>query len=90
MLFGMLAYAMAFGASYTVDRFDGGDDWSYGLYRLEPVAAFLNGVLLFPMVGYILWESYQRFLTPVVIDPVMTLVIAFADLLVNAGSVYVV
>ena len=72
MLFDMLAYAMAFGASYTAERFEGGQSWSFGLHRLEPFAAFLNGVLLLPMVGYILWESYQRFLDPVTIDPMLT------------------
>lgn len=89
MLFDMLAYAMAFSASYTAERFEGGEAWSYGLHRLEPVAAFLNGFLLVPMVGYILWESYQRFLDPVSIDPVLTLVVATGGLLVNVGSVYV-
>lgn len=89
MLFDMLAYAMAFGASYTAERFEGGEAWSYGLHRLEPVAAFLNGILLVPMVGYILWESYQRFLNPVDIDPVLTLVVATGGLLVNIGSVYI-
>jgi cobalt-zinc-cadmium efflux system protein len=76
MLFDMLAYVMAFSAGYTADRFERGGTWSYGLHRLEPVAAFLNGILLVPMVGYILWESYQRFLNPVSIDPVLTIVIA--------------
>lgn len=90
MLFDMLAYVMAFGARYTAERFEGGEEWSYGLHRLETVAAFLNGVLLVPMVGYILWESYQRFLDPVTIDPAMTLLIAVAGLLVNIGSVYIV
>jgi cobalt-zinc-cadmium efflux system protein len=89
MLFDVLAYAMAFAASYTAERFDGGEEWSYGLHRLEPVAAFLNGVLLLPMVGYILWESYQRFLEPVAINPELTLIIATGGLLVNVGSVYV-
>ena len=89
MLFDMLAYAMAFSASYTAERFEGGQSWSFGLHRLEPVAAFLNGILLLPMVGYILWESYQRFLDPVAIDPVLTLVIAVGGLLVNLGSVYI-
>lgn len=89
MLFDMLAYAMAFGASYTAERFEGGESWSYGLHRLEPAAAFLNGVLLVPMIGYILWESYQRFLEPVVLDPVLTLVIATGGLAVNLVSVYV-
>jgi len=89
MLFDMLAYVMAFGAGYTAERFEGGEAWSYGLHRLEPVAAFLNGVLLIPMVGYIVWESYQRFLNPVDIDPILTLVIAVGGLLVNLGSVYI-
>ncbi|WP_254538824.1 cation diffusion facilitator family transporter [Halomarina litorea] len=89
MLFDMLAYVMAFAASYTAERYDGGDEWSYGLHRLEPAAAFLNGALLLPMVGYILWESYQRFVDPVDIDPVLTLIIAIGGLLVNVGSVYI-
>lgn len=89
MLFDMLAYVMAFSASYTADRFEGGDQWSYGLHRLEPVAALLNGLLLVPMVGYILWEAYKRFLDPVAIDPVLTLIIATGGLLVNVGSVYI-
>jgi len=89
MLFDMLAYVMAFSAGYTVERFDSGDTWSYGFHRLEPVAAFLNGLLLIPMVGYIVWESYQRFLDPVSIDPVLTILIGIGGLLVNLGSVYI-
>jgi cobalt-zinc-cadmium efflux system protein len=89
MLFDMLAYVMAFAAGYTAERFEGGKSFSYGLHRLEPVAAFLNGILLVPMVGYIVWESYQRFLEPVSIDPTLTLLIATGGLLVNVGSVYV-
>lgn len=89
MLFDMLAYVMAFSAGYTAERFERGGTWSYGLHRLEPVAAFLNGILLIPMVGYIVWESYQRFLDPVSIDPVLTIIIATGGLLVNLGSVYI-
>jgi cobalt-zinc-cadmium efflux system protein len=89
MLFDMLAYVMAFSASYAAERFDRGDEWSYGLHRLEPVAAFLNGILLIPMVGYIVWEAYKRFLEPVSINAELTLVIATGGLLVNIGSVFV-
>lgn len=89
MLFDMLAYVMAFSAGYAAERFDGGETWSYGLHRIEPVAAFLNGVLLIPMVAYIVWEAYQRFLDPVSIDIGLTLVVAVGGLLVNLGSVYV-
>jgi len=89
MLFDALAYVMAFGASYVADRYDVSDRWSYGLHRIEPLAAFLNGVLLVPMVGFILWESYQRFLTPVDIGVVPTLTIAVGGLAINVGSVLV-
>lgn len=89
MLFDALAYVMAFAAAYVADHYGDGEEWSYGLHRLEPFAAFLNGVLLLPMVGFILWESYQRFLTPIEIGTGPTLAIAFGGLLVNVGSVYV-
>ncbi|MFB6092797.1 MAG: cation diffusion facilitator family transporter [Haloquadratum sp.] len=89
MLFDALAYVMAFAASHLAARYEGSRQWSYGLHRLEPLAAFLNGVLLVPMVGFILWESYQRFLTPVDIGTVPTLAIALGGLVVNVGSVAV-
>ncbi len=89
MLFDALAYVMAFLASYVADRYGENDRWSYGLHRLEPLSAFLNGVLLFPMVGFILWESFQRFLDPVAISTGPTLVIALGGLVVNVASVSV-
>jgi cobalt-zinc-cadmium efflux system protein len=89
MLFDALAYVMAFAAAFVADHYGDSDRWSYGLHRLEPLAAFLNGLLLLPMVGYILWESYQRFLDPVTIGTGPTLAIATGGLLVNVGSVYV-
>lgn len=57
MLFDALAYVMAFSAAYVATNYDVSNRWSYGLHRLEPLAAFLNGALLIPMVGYILYEA---------------------------------
>ncbi|WP_049900761.1 cation diffusion facilitator family transporter [Natrinema sp. J7-1] len=89
MLFDALAYVMAFAAAYVAERYGDGDRWSYGLHRLEPFAAFLNGLLLLPMVGFILWESVQRFLDPIAIGTGPTIAIAIGGLLVNVGSVVV-
>lgn len=89
MLFDALAYVMAFTASRVAERYDASDRWSYGLHRLEPLSAFINGLLLVPMVGFILWESYRRFLEPVDIGTGPTVAIAAGGLLVNLGSVYV-
>lgn len=88
MLFDALAYVLAFGAAYVSRRSEPSEYWSYGLDRVEPFTAFLNGILLVPMVGYLVWESYQRFLTPVEIDPMMTAGLATGGLLVNFASVY--
>jgi cobalt-zinc-cadmium efflux system protein len=90
MLFDALAYVMAFGASYIAGSYEGSERWSYGLHRLEPLSAFLNGVLLVPMVIYILYASYQRFLDPIAISTGPTLAIAVGGLVVNLASVYVI
>ncbi|WP_433623535.1 cation diffusion facilitator family transporter [Halomicrococcus sp. NG-SE-24] len=89
MLFDALAYVLAYGAASVADRSDASDEWSYGLHRLEPLAAFANGLFLVPMVVYILYESYQRFLDPVSIGTGPTLALAVAGLGVNLVSVYV-
>ncbi|MDS0478417.1 cation diffusion facilitator family transporter [Natrinema sp. 1APR25-10V2] len=89
MLFDALAYVIAYGATVIARRSNPGGRWSYGLHRIEPFAAFLNGVLLVPMVGYLVWESYQRYLSPVDIDAGMTLVLATGGLVINLASVYV-
>ena len=80
MLFDALAYVMAFGAALVAERYEVSDRWSYGLHRLEPLSAFLNGALLLPMVGFILYESYQRFLDPIAIGTGPTLAIEYTGI----------
>jgi cobalt-zinc-cadmium efflux system protein len=89
MLFDALAYVVALGATLVARRSDPDGRWSYGLHRVEPFAAFLNGLLLVPMVGFLVWESYRRFRSPVDIDTTMTMLLAAGGLLVNLASVYV-
>lgn len=89
MLFDALAYVVALGATVVARRSDPSGRWSYGLHRVEPFAAFLNGVLLVPMVGYLLYESYRRYLSPVEVDATATALLAAGGLLVNLSSVYV-
>lgn len=90
MLFDALAYVMAFAASYVAARYGTDDRYSFGLHRLEPLSAFVNGALLLPMVGFILYEAYQRFVDPVAIATGPTLTIAIGGLVVNLLSVYVI
>lgn len=89
MLFDAIAYGMALAAAVVAEHYEGSDRWSYGLHRLEPLSAFLNGALLIPMVGYVLYESYRRFLTPTDIVAGPTLALALGGLAVNLLSVWV-
>jgi cobalt-zinc-cadmium efflux system protein len=89
MLFDALAYVIVLGATVVAQRSNPGGRWSYGLHRIEPFAAFLNGVLLIPMVLFIVYESYQRFLSPVEINTTMTLLLATSGLGINLAAVYV-
>lgn len=89
MLFDGLAYIIALGATWISHRSNPSGQWTYGLHRVEPFAAFLNGVLLVPMVVYLVYESYTRYLSPVEINATMTILLAIAGFLINLGSVYV-
>jgi len=89
MLFDALAYVLAFGAAHLASSRSASGRWSYGLHRLEPLSAFLNGALLVPMVAVILYESVQRFLHPVDVAAGPTLAIAAGGLAVNLLSVWV-
>jgi len=88
MLFDATAYMIAFGSAFMAERKEGSKFWSFGYHRMETMAAFFNGALLIPMAGYILWESYQRFLNPVEIGIGPTIAIGFGGLIVNVASVY--
>ncbi|WP_232688756.1 cation diffusion facilitator family transporter [Halobacterium zhouii] len=89
MLFDATAYVFAWAAAVVVARSDPGERWTYGLARAEPFAAFVNGLLLVPTVGYLLYESYQRFLDPTAINAQMTILLGAFGLGINLFSVYV-
>ncbi|MGE0687477.1 MAG: cation diffusion facilitator family transporter, partial [Dehalococcoidia bacterium] len=61
---------------------------TYGYYRLEMLAALLNGLLLIAIAGYILIEAYLRFSDPPEFDGVPTLVVASVGLLVNLFAAF--
>jgi cobalt-zinc-cadmium efflux system protein len=56
---------------------------SYGYYRLEILAALINGVLLWIIAGYILYEAYTRIDSPHALDGLAILLTAAAGLAVN-------
>jgi len=56
---------------------------TYGYYRAEVVAAFLNGILLWVIVVLIFYEAFQRFQRPSEVESLNMLIIAFSGLAAN-------
>ena len=59
---------------------------TFGLYRLEVLAALANGVLLFVVAGYVLFEAIQRFSQPPDIPGTPLLITASIGLIINLIS----
>ncbi len=62
---------------------------TYGFYRAEILAAFLNGLTLWLVVVWIVYEALQRFLHPPAVQAPMMLVTAVIGLLANLGCSWV-
>jgi cobalt-zinc-cadmium efflux system protein len=60
---------------------------SYGLYRLEILAALVNSVVVIAVAGYILLESVRRFGDPPAVDATAMVAIAAVGLGVNLVGV---
>jgi cobalt-zinc-cadmium efflux system protein len=59
---------------------------TFGLYRLEVLAALANAGLLFGVAGYVLYEAAKRFMEPVEVLGTPLLVVAGIGLVVNLIS----
>ena len=59
---------------------------TFGTYRLEVLAALANGVLLFAVAGYVLFEAWQRFTSPPEVPGLPMLAVAVVGLIVNLIS----
>lgn len=59
---------------------------TYGLYRLEVLAALVNTVLLFGIAAYVLYEAWQRLQDPADVPGVALLIVATIGLAVNVAA----
>src|SRR5881409_1925128 len=62
---------------------------TYGFYRVEILAALLNGVFLVLVALYIFYEAYHRILNPPAVKANWMLVVAIVGLLANMTSAYI-
>jgi cobalt-zinc-cadmium efflux system protein len=56
---------------------------TYGYARFEALGALANGMLLFVLASYILWEAWQRFRTPLPVASMGMLAVAVVGLVCN-------
>ncbi len=61
---------------------------TYGFYRAEILAAFINGIVLIFISGYLVYEAIQRFMSPQKIDVKEMLLVAGFGLVINGISTY--
>lgn len=61
---------------------------SFGFFRFEILAALFNGVTLFVIAGFIVWEAYGRFLEPPTVASGSMMLIASIGLLANLISAW--
>lgn len=79
--------ALALFASWVAQR-PATSEKTYGYYRVEILAALLNGVLLFGLAFFILYEAYQRFFEPPEVKSGIVLLVASIGLCVNLVGVF--
>lgn len=81
----VLGLGMALAAVHLASR-PAASQRTWGTYRLEVLAALANGVLLFAVAGYILFEAWQRFSEPPEVAGVAVMILAAVGLTVNIVS----
>src|SRR5262245_3378272 len=76
-------FAMRFASRRATPRM------TYGFYRVEILAALVNGVFLILVALYIFYEAYHRFTDPPTVKADWMLVVAIMGLLANLASAWV-
>jgi cobalt-zinc-cadmium efflux system protein len=59
------------------------EKYTYGFMRAEVIAAFINALLWFVLFAFIIWESVDRLINPVEVDPNTLLPVAILGLIAN-------
>ena len=85
MLTDTMALALA-AAAFHVSKRPAGGNLTYGYQRFQILAAFVNGLSLLLVVGWIFYEAVQRFVTPREILGETMLTVAAAGLVINIIS----
>jgi cobalt-zinc-cadmium efflux system protein len=88
MLTDVLALALAIFVAHLATR-PATPERTFGFLRAEVIGAFVNGGTLILIVGMVFLEAIRRFIHPPEVQGAGMLIIAFAGLLANLGSAWV-
>jgi cobalt-zinc-cadmium efflux system protein len=83
MLTDVIGLGMALAAIQLATRGSRRSSHTFGLYRLEILAALANAMLLLGVAAYVLVEAIGRFGDPIEVDSTPVLVVAVAGLVAN-------
>ncbi|MDP8977245.1 MAG: cation diffusion facilitator family transporter [Actinomycetota bacterium] len=83
MLTDVVGHGMAFAAIQAADRGRHDPQRSFGLYRLEILAALANAILLLGVAAYVVFEAVRRLQNPPEVVATGMLVVAVLGLVVN-------
>ena len=85
MLTDAASVVLALGASYVASR-GGGPRSTFGLHRLEILAALVNALVLLVVCGYLGWVGISRLFDPASVDAGPMIAFAAVGLVANAVS----
>jgi cobalt-zinc-cadmium efflux system protein len=88
MLTDAASVVLALGASYVASR-GGGPRSTFGLHRLEILAALVNALVLLVVCGYLAWAGISRLFDPAEVDAGPMIAFAAVGLIANAVSLAV-
>lgn len=84
----VLAIAISLAAMFIARR-PPDNHRTFGLYRAEILAAFINGIFLLLIVAVIVYEAILRIMDPREVNAVQMLIVAFIGLAVNVASIII-
>jgi cobalt-zinc-cadmium efflux system protein len=88
MLTDAAAVVLALGASYVASR-GAGPRSTFGLHRLEILAALVNALVLLVVCGYLAWAGISRLFDPAEVDAGPMIAFAAVGLVANAVSLMI-
>jgi len=87
----MFTHIFALGMSYfaiVISARPASRERSFGHFRAEVLAAFINGIVLFGITGHIFYEAISRLIRPEQVEMAEMLLIAVIGLVANGVSVF--